>query len=435
MRTLVVSLLALTVAMPAAADTLPEAQAAAVDSNPTLAAQRQRLNATREALPQAWSEALPQISVSGSATRSANDSDNPALDTLARENWSAGANASQLLFGGGRVLASTRAARAQVRGAVATYDSALQTLLLDVTRAYADVRQAHAVVAARETTVSNLSTLFEYAQAQFDAGVVTRTDVAQSQARLAQARTQMVQAQGALAASVQAYQRLVGRPPTALEAPMSAAGLPSDLQSALDLAGTQSPVLRAAVAATEQADANVASAAAQGRPRVTLEAGYGTSGDFNDDFSESTNDSVGLRVSVPIFQGGVIQSRTRQQRALRSAANLDLAATQRSVQEQVTNAWTGLASARAAMQSAREQVEAAELAYEGVRLEQETGLRSTVEVLDQEADLLTARLALAQAERDLVVAERQMLSAVGSLGVEGAQAGAIPTPNDELRGR
>jgi outer membrane protein len=121
MRTLVVSLLALSVALPAAAETLPEAQAAAVESNPALAAQRQRLNATREALPQAWSEALPQINVSGSATRSANDSDNPALDTLARENWSAGASASQLLFGGGRVLASTRGARAQIRGAVANY--------------------------------------------------------------------------------------------------------------------------------------------------------------------------------------------------------------------------------------------------------------------------------------------------------------------------
>jgi outer membrane protein len=307
-------------------------------------------------------------------------------------------------------------------------------LLLDVTRAYADVRLAHAVVAARETTVSNLSTLFDYAQAQFDAGVVTRTDVAQSQARLAQARTQLVQAQGALAASTQAYQRLVGRPPSGLEAPMSVTGLPSDLQIALDIAGTQSPVLRAAIAAPEQADASVASAAAQGRMRVTLEAGVNTGAVFNDDFSEQSSDNVGVRVSVPIFQGGAIRSRTRQQRALRSAANLDLASAQRSVQETVTNAWTGLASARAAVQSAREQVEASELAYEGVRLEQETGLRSTVEVLDQEADLLTARLSLAQAERDLVVAERQMLAAIGSLGVEGAQTGDAPR-GDELRGR
>jgi outer membrane protein len=153
-----------------------------------------------------------------------------------------------------------------------------------------------------------------------------------------------------------------------------------------------------------------------------LEASQNVGADFNDDLSESTTDTVGVRVAVPLFQGGAIRSRTRQQRALRSAANLDLAAIQRSVQESVTNAWTGLASARAAVISARQQVEAAELANEGVRLEQETGLRSTVEVLDQEADLLTARIALAQAERDLVVAERQLLAATGTLGIEDAGA-------------
>jgi|CXWL01.1.fsa_nt_gi outer membrane protein len=433
MRLLMVSLLALAVAMPASADTLGEAMSAAAESNPSLAAQRARLRATREALPQAWAEALPQVSLSAGATRRAfggENADGTPVTAPAQEDWSGSASASQLLFGSGRVLASTRAARAQIRGAVADYDFALQTLLLDVTRAYADVRQAQAVVAARGTTVENLTRLLEYAQAQFDAGVVTRTDVAQSQARLAQARTQLVQAQGGLAASVQAYQRLVGRPPSELQEPPSALGLPSDLESALNTAGTQSPVLRGAVADTEQADANVDVAAAQGRLRVTLEGSQSLAGDFDPGDFEQEGDSVGVRLSVPLFQGGAIRSRTRAQRALRSASNLDLAATQRSVQEGVTNAWTGLASARAAVESARDQVRASELAYEGVRLEQETGLRSTVEVLDQEQDLLTARLSLAQAERDLVVAERQMLAQVGALAPP-----MDATDSGEIRGR
>lgn len=431
MRALMVSLLALSMAMPANADTLAEAMSAAVDSNPSLAAQRARLRATREQLPQAWAEALPQISVSAGATRSASGGDNPdgtPVTDPAREGWSGSASASQLLFAGGRVLASTRAARASIQGAVADYDSALQNLLLDVTTAYATVRQSQAVVAAREQTVSNLSTLLEYSQAQFDAGVVTRTDVAQAQARYAQARTQLVQAQGALAASLQAYQRLVGRPPQSLELPPQAQGLPADLDSALNTAGTNSPVLRGAFADTELADANVDVAASAGRARLSLEGSQSISGDFDPGDYEQEGDSIGLRLSMPIFQGGAIRSRTRAQRALRSASNLDLAAAQRSVQEGVTNAWTGLASARAAVESAREQVQAAELAYEGVRLEQETGLRSTVEVLDQEQDLLTARIAYAQAERDLVVAERTMLAQIGQLAPPMADAG-------EIRGR
>ena len=173
-------------ASPAAAETLAESMASAVDGNPTLGrAARSVCNATREALPQAWSEALPQISISAGADRSDRDSDNPLLESDADETWSASANVSQLLFGGGRVLASTRAARAQIAGAVADYEFARQTLLLDVTRAYADVLQGETVLAARETSVANLTRLYEYAQAQFDAGVVTRTDVAQAQARLA----------------------------------------------------------------------------------------------------------------------------------------------------------------------------------------------------------------------------------------------------------
>ncbi len=434
MRFLMISFLALSVAMPANADTLADAMSDAIQSNPSLAAARQRVNATRETLPQAWSEALPQVSVSGSASASDRDADFALLDGDREENWSANASASQLLFAGGRVLGTTRAARAQIRGAIARYAQAEQTLLLDVTRAYADVRQTMAIVEARQTTVANLTRLVEYAQAQFDAGVVTRTDVAQSQARLAQARTLLVQGQGSLAAATQAYLRLVGNAPSNLEAPPTATGLPSDLQTALEQAVRTSPVLAGAIADTELADANVSVADSAGRPRVSVEAGYGMGADFNSDISETSTDSVGLRVSVPLFQGGSIRSRSRQQRALRAASNLDLAAVQRTVQEGVTNAWTGLASARAAVDSAREQVEAADLAYEGVRLEQETGLRSTVEVLNQEQDLLNARIALAQAERELIVAERQMLAVTGSLRVpEGA--GTLPDPDDDLRGR
>jgi outer membrane protein len=434
MRRLIVSVAALAALMPATAgaDTLTEAMISAVDSNPTLAAQRQRLNATREALPQAWSEALPQISISGGAGRS--DAEINGVEGPNDEDWSASANASQLLFGSGRVAASTRGARAQIRGAVADYDGALQTLLLDVTRAYADVRQAQQVVAAGETTVSNLTRLLEYSQAQFDAGVVTRTDVAQAQARLAQARTQLVRAQALMAAAVQAYLRLVGRPPSDLQPPPMADHLPPDLANALDVAGRDSPLLRSAVADADAADAGVDSAAAQGRPRITLEAGQSIGADFDDDTTESINDTVGVRVSVPIFQGGLIRSRTRQQRALRAASSLDLAATQRLVQEQVTNSWTALAASRAAVDSARDQLAAAELAYEGVTLEQETGLRATFEVLEQEQVLLDARLALAQAERDLVVAERALLASMGQLYPPETSGSEAPG-DDDLRGR
>jgi outer membrane protein len=406
----IAALAALLAATPALADNLDDAMVQAAQTNPTLAAARARLAATREALPQAWAEALPSISISAGASH-----DNVTHQT-STESWSASANASQLLFGSGSVIASTRAARAEVKGAVADYQSTLQSFLIQVVSTYADVRQAQEVVAARDKSVSDLTTLFDYAQAQFNAGVVTRTDVAQAEARLAQARTQLVQAQGGLAAAVQAYQRLVGAPPNNLEAPPEATGLPSDLQTALETAGQQSPVLASAEAAADQADASVWVARSAGLPRLSLEAGTSIANDFDAPSSaRQTSDSLGVRFSWPLLNGGAVASRTRQANDLRSAANLDVAAAQRSVQESVTNAWTGLASARAALVSARQQEQASQLAFQGVRLERETGLRSTVDVLNQEADLLTSQLALAQAEHDLVVAERQMLAAMGVL--------------------
>lgn len=417
---LVLALLA-AVAPATSAETLPEAMAAAAETNPTLAAQRERLRATREALPQAWAEALPQVTISASATSSdrfgpgANAGIVTPTSSDRSEDWSSSASASQLLFGSGRIWASTRQARAQIAGAIASFDGARQQLLLDVASAYANVRQAQGVVDARQTTVNNLSEQQRFVAAQFDAGIVTRTDVAQADARLAQARTQLVQAQGSLAAANEAYMRLVGHPPAGLAAPGEVQGIPLSLENALQLAVDQNPDLIAAQASARQADASVDLARSNMGPRVSLEAGAGLGADFDDDESRTSNDSVGVRFSMPLFTGGANLSRVRQQRALRSAANLDVASAQRSVRERVTNSWTGLDSARAAVSSAREQVRAAELAYEGIRIEQETGLRTTIDVLNQEQDLLDARLALAQAERDLVVAERQMLASVGAL--------------------
>lgn len=399
----------------AEAETLAEARADAVLSNPALAAARARLEAAHEALPEAWSQALPQIAVSGLAARSDQDSDTPSLDHEDESSWESGVSGSQLLYGGGRVLASTRAARALIQSEAASYDLALQTLLVEVTGAYADVLLARAVVSARQTGLSNLTALSGRTHAQFEAGLVTRTDVAQAQAREAQARLQLIEAQGALAGADLAYQVLVGHPPRELEAPAAAPDLPEDIQIALEIANRQSPLLRSADAELALANANLAGAAAQGRLRVTIEAGRTEGATFGDPASAFNADTVAVRVSAPLFQGGLNWSRTRRERALRAAAGFNLSATQRRVEEQVGNAWTNLTSARAAIVAARQRLEAATLAFEGVEAEQQEGLRSTIEVLDQEQDLLSAQIDRAQTQRDIVVAEAQLLLAIGQL--------------------
>lgn len=412
-KTLLLAAALTALATAASADTLNDAMSAALETNPTIEAQRSRLAASKESLPQARSEALPSLSISGGATASRNqgggfaDSDN--------QSWSTSASASQLLFGSGSVAASTRQARANIAGAEADYSSAVQSLLLDVTTAYAGLRESQAIVVARQRTAENLDTQRKFQQARFDAGIATRTDLAQAEARLAQARTQLIQSQGSLAAANETYMRLIGRPAGALDPVPPVIGLPTSLDQALSLGLEQSPALIGARAAEESADAAVAATFASRGPRVSLEAGTSLSNAFDSDFDNSTGDSVGVRVSLPLFTGGFASSRTRQQRALRQAASLDRTAAERALRESVTTAWTLTDTARAAYRSAQEQLTASELAYRGVTLEQDVGLRATVEVLDQEADLLTARLALAAAERELAIAERRLLVAVGAL--------------------
>jgi outer membrane protein TolC len=129
-----------------------------------------------------------------------------------------------------------------------------------------------------------------------------------------------------------------------------------------------------------------------------------------------TEQSISLRVTIPLFTGGSVAARTRQQRHLRDAANYELADTQRRVHEEVTVSFSLLESSRARVESSRIRLESAELASRGVRREQQFGQRSMIDVLNQEQELLGARIALAEAERDEMIAQRALAASVGLTG-------------------
>ncbi len=398
----------------AAAESLDEAMQTALATNPAIGAARARVEAAREQLPQALAEGLPSVTA-GAGAASSRSSVEGAPDQGRSETLSVSAFASQTLYAGGRIDALESAALARIEAAEADYVSAEQALLLQVAQAYAALIEAQAVIEARTRTTENIEEQRRLANARAEAGVSTRTDVAQADARLAQSRTQLIQAQGALAAAVETYRRLVGAAPSGLIAPSQAPSLPATLQEALDRAGQGNPSLRAARAVEAAADFGVDVAEAAGRPRISVEASAGASDALSGSGRRSDQDSVGLRLSVPLFSGGSIRSRTREAQAQRSAASLDRANIEAQVRETVTTAWTGLATARATREAAVAQVAAAETAYRGVRLEFELGLRTATDALNQENDLLAARLALAAADRDVVVAERRLLAALGDL--------------------
>ena len=399
----------------------------AVATNPSLAAERSRVRAVRQALPQAWAELLPQVSAEASVIEqdSTEDEFTPAFTIREQpEYWIASVRSSTLLFGSGRVLASTRQARAQIASAVALYQDAVQGLVLEFTQAYAETIFAREALAAQEESLTNLEEQVRFARSNQREGFLTRTDVAQAEARVASATADLARARARVTDAVQLYERVVGHAPADLAPPPPLAGLPANLSDALAIAEEEHPALVAAAADIAGANAAVDLAAANGRARLFIESNNSTydAVEHGGDFSQEFDSTVSMRVYVPLFSGGATRSRAQQQRYVRDAARHTLTDTQRGVSQRVNVSWSNLDSARTRLVASRTRLEAAELASRGTRREQQFGQRSMIDVLNQEQERLSARVALAEAERDVVVAERVLAASIGIvaplLGVE-----------------
>jgi len=401
----------------ASAETVTEAFRDAVVASPELAARRARLKAQRQDVPIALAEALPQITLSATASRVFRD--DPAFRQVGsqkREEWRGAATGSQLLFGSGRVWSNYRQARLQVESSEALYEEALQTLLFDTARIFAEVRRARAAAASNAQTLTNLEEQREYVEANQRAGFLTMTDLAQAEARIASGRSQSARATADLVAAQRAFERLVGRPPGELDALPPATNLPQSEEAALEHANRQRKVLEAARQAVRAADAGIDAAHAVGRPRLTLEATSAIENDFDAVGADRfIDDQVGVRLTIPFSVGGANWARIRQQRALRDAARQEATVALRDLEQSVAVAWSDLVAARVAASATEEEVRAAELALRGVRREQQNGLRAVIDVLDQEQALLVAQLSRARAERDVAIAEHRLLFEVGAL--------------------
>lgn len=401
----------------ASAQTFQQEAATAIASNPSLAAERERLRAVRQSSPLAWSEILPQVNAEASAIEQDHSEERLAFNIREQpEYWIATVRVSTLLFGSGRVLASTRQARAQIASAVALYQDAVQNLAVEFTQAYGDTRLARETLAAQRESLVNLEEQARFARANLREGFLTRTDVAQAEARVAQAQADVARAQSRVVESSEFYARVVGHPPGELEAPPEMHGLPESLEGALATAEDEHPALVAAAANLAAADAAVDLAASNGRLRLFLESSNSTFDAVSrSDFSQEWESNVSVRATVPLFSGGANRARTQQQRYLRNASRNELLAAQRRVRERVAVSWSALEAARARLQASRTRLEAAELASRGVRREQQFGQRSMIDVLNQEQERLSARVAVAEAERDVTVAERTLAASVGMI--------------------
>jgi len=396
---------------------LNQALAAAYEYNPQLDAERARLRATDEEVTRARSGFRPVISGNADInydwmkTRT-------STTTLESETKPSGysVNMVQPIFSGFRTINAVNEQEANVRAARETLRAVEQSILLQAVTAFMDVVRDQAIVRLRENNVNVLTRELKATEDRFSVGEVTRTDVAQAQARRAGAVSDLDLARANLKTSRATYERVVGHAPGNLVEPRGFERyLPRSLEEAIQVGTHENPAVVNALYLEQAAKYAVDRIRGELLPSVQLEASYADRFETSREINEAESVLVTGRLTVPIYEGGEVYARVRQQKHIHVSRLQEIELARSESEEQVVAAWSQLLAARAQIQSDRSQVEANTTALTGVREEERVGQRTLLDVLNAEVELLNSQVQLVSTQRNVVVSSYAVLSAVGRL--------------------
>jgi outer membrane protein len=405
---------------PASAETLSQALHAAYKFNPRLDAARAIQRATDEEVPRALSGYRPSIVGSADTGYQLQTTKPAGSPNATTESNPRGYNVglTQPLFRGFRTKNAVSAAEATVRAGWEALRTTEASVLLEAVTAYNDVVRDQAIVLLRENNVTVLTRDLKATQDRFQVGEVTRTDVAQAQARRAQAVAALDLARANLNTSRASFERVIGHPPSKLVEPKTASAVPKTLGNSTEIASRESPGVVAALYREQAARFNVDLIRGELLPTVQLEAGYGRRFDPSEAIEATESTTVTGRVTVPFYTGGEVQARVRQAKHTHVQRLQEIEQARTEVQAQVVTAWSQLQAAQAAVESDQASVSANRIALAGVREEERVGQRTLLDVLNAEQELLNSEVTLATDRRNLVVASYTVLSTIGRLNAQ-----------------
>jgi outer membrane protein len=306
-----------------------------------------------------------------------------------------------------------------------------QTTLLNAVTAYVDVVRDQAVVRLRQTNVDVLTEQLRQTKDRFNVGEVTRTDVAQAEARRSDAITQLYAAQANLKASRATYEQVIGHPPSNLAHPPTIVSLlPSRLEDAMTLGDGENPVILNAVYQEEASLYNVSQIEGELLPQVTLNAEFSERFDLSKTLNDQQVTTVMGRVTVPLYQGGGVAARIRQAKETNNQLKKEVEDARLRVHADVISSWALLQSTASEIKSAQDSLEANRIALEGVREEEKVGQRTLLDVLNAELEYLNSQVNLETDRANLVIAAYSVMSAMGRLDVAWIGAAAyVYDPN------
>jgi outer membrane protein len=418
-RKCVAGLLALSVAFltvtPASAETILGALAKAYSNNSSLNSARAGVRVTDEDVAIAKSGYRPTIRGTSSWSRSTQGGVGITAGSF-------GVEISQTLFDGFQTRNNVRASEARVHAAGQSLRNTEQNTLFDAAAAYMDVIRDRQIAALRERNLEFLAEQVRAANSRLEVGEGTRTDVAQAEASRQAAIAQLSAARAQVIASSAQYRQIVGEDPGRLEAgsPLSRL-VPRSIEESFAIAGREHPAIIASEHLIDAAGFMVKSSEGALLPQVS--AGASVSTNFREQnppgagapngWSDSA--SIGATLTVPIYQGGRASATVRRSKESLGQARIDADVNRDRVRQAVAAAWAQYTASQEAVAANRQLVEAARLALNGVIEERNVGQRTTLDVLNAQADVTDAQINLASAERDVVVASYAILSAIGRL--------------------
>lgn len=390
---------------PAGAEPLYSAMAKAYENNPDLNAARAGLRATDEKLVMAKSGFRPVFAVEGSVTHANSGSSKVSGSTI-------GVTLSQPLFDGFQTVNNIRAAESQISAGQENLRGVEIDILMATAQAYADVIRDGQIASYRKQNIGFLREQLATAKARMDAGESTGTDVSQAEAQLAAAQALYTAADAQAKQSAAVYVQIVGAVPTKMQGmPIPDQVMPRTMDIALEAGQKDHPSVRAANYNVEAAGHNVKAKQGALLPGVSL------SGTVSEDNHGESDAQIGVKLTIPIYQGGLGTARVREAKEQLGQQQAQMDSVRRAVVQAIVSSWTQMEASRANIKANKAQLRAANMALQGVIEELRVGQRTTLDVLNAQQLVLEAKESLAQSERNAVVAAYSVLASTGRLTV------------------
>jgi len=394
----------------ARAETLMGALAKAYQNNSVLNADRASVRVVDENIALARSGFRPMVSAYSSYTRS-----RAVSSTLYNNIGSIGIQLDQRIFDGFVTKNNVAAAEKQAQAQREYLRNSEQNQLFNAVQAYTDVYAARRIADLRQANLTALEEQVRASRARLEVGEGTRTDLAQAEAQRSQALSMLYQARADVKSREALYRQIIGDAPDGLESPPQAGKLPDHIDLGLSIAGAEHPAILSAQYAVEAASFTVKAREGDYLPTLDFSAQASYNHTYDGLAPNGRSESIGLRLNVPIYQGGRTSAQVRQSKEQLGRAQIEVDLYRDQVRAQLASAWSQLEGARASVTAYRESVRANQIALDGRTQENRVGQATTLDVLTSRTFLIDAQISLVMAERDVVTASYAVIQALGRM--------------------